>query len=294
MKRLLPGTLAVAALCSLAVLAPAGGALGASDPAAPYRGLGAWISLYGHEWRSPAAAVDALAAKGVQTLYLETGRSTSASAIERPAQTAEFVDEAHAQGMSIVAWYYPTFVRWSVDAARTLTTARYRTPSGQGFDGVAPDIEDPSVRSVSLRTQRLLAYSGRITRSLPGYSWGAIVYPPIGLDLSPHAWPNFPWRAIGHEYAAILPMAYWRARVHTPSGADWYAAGNMAAIHLLTGSPDVVVHLIGSGGTTPGEAYGFVQGAIEGGAAGLSLYPAASLSPGVWRVLEASLGSLNA
>jgi hypothetical protein len=293
-KRLLAGTLAAAALVLLAVLAPAGGAVGASDPAAPYRGLGAWISLYGHEWASPRSAVDALAAKGVQTLYLETGRSSSPAAIERPAQTAEFVDEAHAQGMNIVAWYYPTFVRWSVDAARTLTTARYRTPSGNGFDGVAPDIEDPSVHRIGLRNQRLLAYSGRITRALPGYSWGAIVYPPIGLDLSPHAWPLFPWRPIAHDYAAILPMAYWRARTHTPAGADWYAAGNLAALHLLTGSSDVVVHIIGSGGTTPGEAYGFVQGAIEGGAAGLSLYPAGSLSPGVWKVLEASLGPLNA
>jgi hypothetical protein len=275
--------IAVLAAATLAAPAQARG-LGLVDPA-PYRGIGAWVSLYGTEWRNPGAAVSTFAARGATTLYLETGRSTSAAPIDRPVQTAQFVEAAHAVGMKIVAWYYPTFARWSVDAARTLATARFRTPDGDTFDGVAPDIEDPTVRSGALRSARLVAYTNRITSALPNYAWGAITYPPIGLDLNPRAWPAFPWRFVAHRYSAILLMAYWRARTHTPAGAAWYAAGNVAALRVLTGVPDVNVHLIGSGGTTGGEALAFATAALAAGSIGISLYPADQLSLAEWNAM---------
>jgi hypothetical protein len=283
-------TLALCLLAALPASAPARhGAVAAKlagrDPLAPYRGMGAWISLYSKGWNDPAGAVRSLAARKVTTLYLETGRSTSPGAIERPAPTMQFIQEAHAAGMSIVAWYYPTFVKWSVDAQRTLQTALFRTPDGQAFDGVAPDIEDPAVKSASLRTARLIAYTNRLHAELPAYQWGAITYPPIGLDLNPGAWRGFPWAFVANRYVTILPMAYWRYRTRTAAGAAWYAAGNLAALRVLTGRSDVAVHMIGSGGTTAAEAYAFAQASSEGGAIGVSLYPADRLGGGEWSAL---------
>jgi hypothetical protein len=261
-----------AASSLLALLALPGLARAAGD-ATPYQGIGTWISLYSKTWALPDAAVQASALRGVTTIYLETGRSTSAAPIERPTQTAAFIDAAHAAGLRIVAWYYPTFVRWSVDADRMVATASFRTPDGQGFDAVAADIEDATVRSGVLRNARFTAFTNRIVRALPDESWGAITYPPIGLDLNPHAWPAFPWAFVSQRYTAILPMAYWRSRTHTAAGAAWYAAGNIAALKVLTRDPNVLVHMIGSGGTTPAEATAFASASLAAGAIGVSLYP---------------------
>ena len=255
-------------------------------PAAPYGGLGAWISLYTPEWRNPSGAVGALAARGISTIYLETGRSTSPAAFERPAPTAAFLDAAHAAGLAVVAWYYPTFVDWRRDVARALATARFRTVTGQSFDGVAVDIEDPAVRNVSTRNARLLAFTRAITSSLPDEPWGAITYPPIGLDLNPRAWPRFPWVHVASSYSAILPMAYWRNRTRTAAGAAWYAAGNLAALRVLTGRADLAVHLIGSGGTTAAEALAFATASVNGGASGFSLYPASRIDTPSWTALQ--------
>jgi hypothetical protein len=276
MRRLLPCALVLACALLAAPTAPA------ADVTSPYRGLGAWISLYGKGWADPTGAVTALADRGVGTLYLETGRSTSAAAIERPSQTAEFVDAAHAEGMQVVAWYYPTFRNWRLDAQRTIATASWRTATGGRFDGVAPDIEDPAVRNASLRTRRLKLFTNAIMRAVPRYAWGAITYPPIGLDLNPAAWPSFPWTFVAQRYVAILPMAYWRYRTRTAAGAAWYAAGNVFALRYLTGREDLVVHMIGSGGTTGAEAYAFAQASVDAGAEGVSLYPADSLTTGEW------------
>jgi hypothetical protein len=257
----------------------------------PYSGLGAWVSLFTPEWADPQAAIAALSENGVRTLYIETGRSNTRAAIARPQQTAEFVADAHAVGMQVVAWYYPTFVLTQLDIARTLQTARFRTPDGQGFDGVAIDIEDASVRNVARRNARLLAYTRAITQAIPDEAWGAITYPPVGLDLSPHAWPGFPWAAVGRAYSAILPMAYWRPRFHTPASAAWYAAGNLAALSVLTGRDDLEVHLVGSAGGGAAQDAAFVKAALAGGAQGLSLFPAAQVTPAEWAAIGHALNA---
>jgi hypothetical protein len=275
-----------AMLAAIVAAALAASSAQARVPAAPYGGLGAWISLYTPEWRNPAAAVGALASRGISTIYLETGRSTSPAALERPTQTAAFLDAAHAAGVAVVAWYYPTFRNWRSDASRALATARFQTLGGQSFDGVAVDIEDPSVRDVSARNARLIAFTRAITSALPDEPWGAITYPPIGLDLNPHAWPRFPWVHVASSYSAILPMAYWRTRTRTAAGAAWYAAGNLAALRVLTGRSDLAVHLIGSGGTAPAEALAFATAAVAGGSVGYSLYPAVRIDTASWGALQ--------
>jgi hypothetical protein len=285
-----PRRLALVLALTAAAACGVGAAVSASpsravDPAAPYRGLGAWVSLFGHEWSNPAAAVRALAARRVRTLYLEIGRSNTPAAIARPVATALFLDTAHRYGMKVVAWYYPTFRNVGLDIARTLTTARYHTPAGQRFDGVAADIEDPAVRSPTRRNARTIQYSQAISAAIRGYPWGAITYPPVALDLNPSAWPNFPWATIARDYVAFLPMAYWRTRTHTAAGAAWYAAGNLAALRVLTGRANLVVHMIGSGGTSTAEAFAFSAASISGGAAGISLYPAYLVSPASWSAL---------
>jgi hypothetical protein len=156
---------------------------------------------------------------------------------------------------------------------------------------VAPDIEDPAVRNPIERSKRLVAYTNRIMSAVPGYSWGAITYPPIGLDLNPRAWPGFPWQFVARRYVAILPMAYWRGRTRTAAGAAWYAAGNLAALRVLTRRSDLTVHLIGSARSSGAEVGAFATSALDFGAEGVSLYPANRVTAAEWSALTASFPS---
>src|SRR5437763_1509868 len=82
----------------------------------------------------------------------------------------------------------------AADAATFRAISRFSS-GGQHFDGIGVDIEwtlgvvDPAARSRALVA---LSRQVRATTSLP---LGAIVMPPVLLDVvNPGFWPGFPWR----------------------------------------------------------------------------------------------------
>ncbi len=221
----------------------------------------------------------------MKTLYLETGRSNSTGALAKPDETGAFLDAAHAAGLDVVAWYYPTFRRPDLDIARLLATARFESPTGGTFDGVGIDIEDESVKIITRRNTRLLSVMRRVRAAVPAMPIGAITYPPVALDLNTKVWPTFPWVQVARLSDAILPMAYWRYDTHAPVGAAWYTAGNLVALRFLTGRPNLVVHIVGLVPASPAEVAAFAHQAGVNGAAGVSLYPAQSVSSAEWPLL---------
>lgn len=263
------------------------------DRTLPFRGTGAWVSLFTNEWGNPVAASQAMAAHGVRTLYLETGRSNSASAIARP-ETGAFLDAAHAAGLDVVAWYYPTFRQPDLDIARLLATARFQSPSGGTFDGIGIDIEDESVKIITRRNARLLSVMRRVRAAIPSMPIGAITYPPVALDMNTKVWPTFPWVQVARLSDAMIPMAYWRYDTHAPVGAAWYTAGNLVALRFLTGRPNLVVHIVGLVPASLAEVAAFAHQAGANGAAGLSLYPAQSVASGAWPLLNSAAATLPA
>jgi hypothetical protein len=264
------------------------------DRAAPFRGTGAWVSLFTNEWRNPVTAAQSFAAHGVKTLYLETGRSNSTGALAKPDETGAFLDAAHAAGLDVVAWYYPTFRRPDLDIARLLATARFESPTGSTFDGVGIDIEDESVKIITRRNARLLSVMRRVRAAVPAMPIGAITYPPVALDLNTRVWPTFPWVQVARLSDAILPMAYWRYDTHAPVGAAWYTAGNLVALRFLTGRPNLVVHIVGLVPASAAEVAAFAHQAGANGAAGISLYPAESVSSAEWPLLADAATTLPA
>ena len=262
------------------------------DRAAPFRGTGAWVSLFTKEWSDPQAACQSFAAHGVKTVYLETGRSNSTGAIAKPDQTGAFIDAAHAAGLDIVAWYYPTLRRPDLDVTRLLETARYQSPAGGTFDGLGIDIEDTTVKIIARRNIRLLSLMRRVRAAAPAMPIGAITYPPVALDLNTRVWPHFPWWAVAKLSDAMLPMAYWRYVTHAPVGAAWYTAGNLLALRLLTGNPNLVVHIVGLAPAGAAEVSQFARQASLGGAAGFSLYPAQAVTDSEWPILNAAAATL--
>src|SRR3954447_4979715 len=257
-----------------------------------YRGVGAWVDMYDPaELGNPWPALVEMRDRGVRTLYFETASWRVPKALDfRDAQAVElFLDEAHALGLKVVAWYLPGLDDLSTDMRRSRAVLDYVTPrGGQRFDGFAIDIESQRVRSVPARNAALMRYSRALRRAAgPSYALGAIVPDLRSTTVSPGLWPGFPYRAAARYYDAFLPMAYSSYRGRGGSFVYRYALANARTIRALTGGRPV--HMIGglADALTGAEAAGFARGARDGGAVGASFYDFAIGQDWAWRALTA-------
>lgn len=255
-----------------------------------YRGFGTWIDLYdASAWADPRAAVAAMRTRGVRTLFLETSNFSRGQALVFPAQTGRFVDAAHALGVRIVAWYLPGFDQVGRDFRRSMAAIRFRSPSGNGFDSFALDIESPQVHSARARTTALLELSRRI-RAAAGadYPLGAIVPSPLGMRANPDYWPGFPWADLDRLYDVFLPMTYFTWRVKGMAGAHDYTVGNIDLIRESTADPAAPIHVIGgiANEASVPETTGFVRAVRERGIIGASYYTFLMISSEQWRLLR--------
>jgi hypothetical protein len=272
------------------------GALSPVDPAAPwgvgvYDGVGAWVDMYdpavlGNPWPSLLEMRE----NGVQTLYLET-----ASWRVRPKRldmkdrdgVELFLDQAHALGIEVVAWYLPGFDDLKMDIRRSRAAIEFETRRGhQRFDGFAADIEASNVRSIPARNRAALRYSRALRKIVgPEYALGAIVPDLRSSTVSPGLWPGLPYGRLAKLYDVFLPMAYSSLRGRGPAYVYRYSRENVARVRSFTRRP---VHLIGglTDALSAGEADAVVRGARDGGAVGASFYDFALGQDGAWRALQ--------
>lgn len=245
---------------------------------APYQGLGAWLDVY--DWsatfaqNAPAVeidAIDALAAQGVQTLFIQASKWDAPEDVVDPPRLLAFIDRAHQLGISVVGWYLPTLEDPARDMQRLLAVAALPV------DGLAVDIEARNVPDVAERNRRLVEVSTALRNALPGEVIGAIPIDPVLLeDVNPSFWPAFPWAELAPSYDVWLPMAYWTNR---RAGTPWrdaytYTAVNIDRVRERIGRPDAPIHVLGGIGdqTTVLDLYGFRVAAAERGAIGGSIY----------------------
>jgi hypothetical protein len=255
------------------------------DPILAYRGLGAWMDWfdYGHPWSpDPASIIDQMAQRGVRTLFLQTGLWAQGPDMLNPAVFDTLLDHAHARGIRVVGWYLPGFADIDHDIRASLAVLAYTSPSGQHFDGFAPDIEDLSAIqqagrhtvTVSLPRSRacpkgctnsvavdaspvdvlarfnagISEYSRRLRASVPaGTTLGAIVLDAKNNARTPGYWTGFPWPDIAARYDVVLPMAYWS--VNKPAACPAADAGSyirdvVSMTESLMGTPRPI-HPIG-------------------------------------------------
>ena len=126
----------------------------AAHSLAAYRGLGTWVDIFdATSWAHPETMVAKMKARGVRTLFLETGNYSQTVDVVRPSGQARFIDAAHARGMKVVAWYLPSFSALKKELRRSLAAINFRTPSGGQFDSFALDIEASVVKSVAAPEQ---------------------------------------------------------------------------------------------------------------------------------------------
>jgi LysM repeat protein len=265
-----------------------------------YRHLGAWVDVFDY---SPAfadgstvpqltpASVDRMASAGIRTLYIQASVDSSRSSglVEAPTVLSAFVTRAHAKGMRVVAWYLPTFKDINADLARLRAIRDFR--AGQrGFDGVAVDIEwTDGIPDATRRNAALIELSRRF-RAETNTAIGAIVLPPVLLEVvNTDYWPRFPWKALAPYYDVWLPMAYWTDRTVASGYRDprRNTAEYIARIRTDLADPDAAVHVIGGiGGTSTADEYRrFAAAAREGNAVGISLYDYRVTAASVWPIL---------
>lgn len=262
---------------------------------AVYGGLGTWIDAFdidpayqsdGSEPPLDESVVDELAELGIRTVYLQAARldDRSSGRLLDETMLAEFLVRAHAHDLAVVGWYLPRFEDVDADLDHLLAIAEFEA-GGHRFDGVAVDIEYiEGVSDPDERSRRLVELSERLRAARPGEAIGAIVPPPVQLEVvNPAYWPRFPWRALDASYDVWLPMAYWTVRSE-PSGyrdAYRYTEESTRRMRANIGRQDVVVHQIGGIGTqtTSADLDAFRRAIEDTGAIGGSIYDWQSLDP---------------
>jgi hypothetical protein len=279
----------MAVVLAAVLVAPASGA---SRQRTPYAGLGTWLDIYATPyWTHPQREVAAMARDGVRTLYLQTGNYEQSVDLVRPHALGRFVDAAHAAGMRVVAWYLPSLLYPAMDARRALAAIRFRSAKGERFDSFALDIEASVVKSVPLRSKRLLELSARLRATVGhGYQLGAIIPSPVGIRRHRHYWPHFPYRSLARYYDVFLPMAYATDRgIRGIRATRAYNAADIAIIRARTGKPHVPIHLIGGLANAMGtrEIAGFMQAVADCSPLGYSLYAFSVTRPTSWKALAA-------
>lgn len=255
----------------------------------PYLGLGAWIDAY--DWTAKhnrggtpvgPADVDAMAAAGVQTLYVQAARWDTFGYVMEPERLTPIVERARARGMSVVGWYLPTLEDVGLDLRRIVEVARF-----PGIDSVAVDIESRVIGDVEERNRRLIELSRAVRASLPDEAVGAIPFPPVVMEVvNPNFWPGFPWRELAPLYDVWLPMSYQSDRKESSGYRDAYryTAENIDRMRANLGQPGAAVHSIGgiADKTSEQDVADMLRACVERLCIGGSLYDWRTTGSQLW------------
>jgi hypothetical protein len=265
----------------------------------PFRGLGAWVSVFDYipAFIQPAgpppvvpATVDDLAKLGVHTLYLQAtiDDPRAAGLIADPPLLAAMLRRAHADGLRVVAWYYPQLADPTRDAARLDAILAFRA-AGEHVDGVALDIESAQVPSIPDRNQRLVALAQHVRAKAGTLPVGAIVYPAVLLEVvNPNLWPGFPYQALAPSVDVWLPETYWTLRSGPYRDAFAYTDQSVARLRADLHDPHAAVAPIGgeAGPSTPADLGEFALAVKKDGAIGRSIYDVTGTATSDWPYLR--------
>jgi hypothetical protein len=281
---------AVLAAAALVAAAGASSAPAAKEAdASVFGGLGTWTDIYdGRVYAQPEATAARIAARGVKTVWAETANYRASADVVQAARLGRFVEALHANGVRVVAWYLPGHLNHGLDIRRARAMLSFRTPSGQGFDGIALNIEGTKLRNVAVRSQRAVDLTRRIRREAADMPLAIVPFNPRGLERRPTTWPRFPWAELAQHADAFAPMAYTGGAYAGFDATYGYVTRAIRLLRTHTGDPDVAIHVAGGVADRMGqeELEGFVAAVADDGATiGVSLYDWETTRSSAWPVL---------
>ena len=269
------------------------------DRIAPFRGLGTWVDVF--EWAPAYAkpgkpvdlaptAVDAMAAAGIQVLYIQASRFNNPTGgdIVDPEVLAEWLARAKAKGITVVAWYLPTLTDPAADLRRLKAIAKLPDVAAVGVDIESTAVKDPAVRSA-----RMVELSKAVRAAMPDRPLSAIVLPAVDTDVvNLKYWPGFPWKEIRGIYDVWQPMGYWTNRTAASGyrNAERYTRENVERLRAHLGDPNAPVHPIGGimNKATTGDVTSYLKAVRDTGCIGASLYTWFTSKPEVHPLMRAA------
>jgi hypothetical protein len=170
-------------------------------------GKGMWFTNYFTRHTNVAKLVAAAKAAGLTHLYAEV--AITRYGFYAPVSLDRLLPAAHAQGIAVIAWVYPTLANVTDDIRMSVRVAQYVTPTGDRPDGLASDIEE-------------------VTDSGSVYAYGQLLRALLGPDellvnsaMHPFTHAGYPYAAIAASWNVMAPMDYWHSRAsHTYTAAE--------------------------------------------------------------------------
>jgi hypothetical protein len=261
-----------------------------------FGGLGTWIDVYDTGlYRAPNGLAARLAARGVETAWIETANDRSAADVVDPFGLGAVVDALHARGITVVAWYLPGHDQHARDLRRARAMLSFRTPQGGAFDGVALDVESLRDKNVKRRTTRLLDLLTRLRSEAGSMPVAAITYPPRAFERHLSWWPGFPWAGIAAQVDAFVPMLYTGGGFKGYDATYGYVARSLRLLRAAVGST-IPVHAAGgvANRMTAEELRAFTDAVLDDGSVtGWSLYDLQTTTPVAWSALARLTSTLG-
>jgi hypothetical protein len=228
---------------------------------APIIGKGIWVTVFPGAPPNVAAIVAAAQRAGLHQIWIRTG--SSHDGFYGTATLSTLLPAAHAAGIAVIAWDFPTLSNPAADAARAALTLR------SGVDGFSPDIEE-APEGVYPTARRVAYYLALVRRAAGAKPVVATVPRPLSVTLSP---TGYPYASEAPYIDAFAPMIYWSCNEPglvtekaimalgkldpvAPIGQDYNMASEGGRVGLPTGQ----------------EIWRFLDVARRGGAVGASLY----------------------
>jgi hypothetical protein len=223
-----------------------------------------------------------MAAYGVGTLYVEASNYSHGSMVRRP-YLAVLLEQAHAQGIKVIAWTLPGFRDLARDRRQILAVRDFRA-GGERFDGYAMDIEATIVPSLTVRDRRALALLSWARTALgPGYPLGAIIPSPSLIAMAGGFWNDFPYAAVAARSDVLMPMSYATLLPGWRRDAAGYVARDVELLREQAGQGTPIHSIAGLSEGISASAAGQIAAEMEIlGVIGGSLYEFEHTSAGAW------------
>jgi hypothetical protein len=257
----------------------------------PHTGLSAWVDVYdwtvelgGPHPSVTADDVDRMADAGVQTLYIQTAHTRSATVgVMEPDRLHRIVQRAHDHRMHVVAWYLPTFEHVDADLQRLIASSEL------DVGGLAVDIESVAIPDAAERNRRLVELSTRLRDAIgPDKAIAAITPSAVQLQVvNPDFWPGFPWHQVAATYDVVMPMSYWTLRKGDLRNGRTYTDANLERTRASLGDADIPIVPVGglAEDSTVADLQGMVASIAAHTAPGGGLYDWATATPEQWKAL---------
>jgi hypothetical protein len=245
----------------------------------PVTGKGMWLTTWADTKLDVGRVVAQATSAHLNQLWVRTGGTYQGWYGTR--LLTRLLPAAHAAGLKVIAWDFPTLS----DPMRDVRRARHDlrgTFAGQRLDGFSPDIE--TIYEGTFNTdRRVRVYLSRVRRDAGRMPVIATVLRPTAYQLK-----TYPYRAEAPYIDVFAPMVYWSCNEPGATALESIKPlAKLRPVHLIGQSYNMGPEGGRRGLPTGREIWRFLDVTKRAGAVGASLYVYDSTRDAQWRALGA-------